>query len=122
MTHASFSEENNKALAVFGGNLIETAVSFKLLSKEIDVSASDLNKMISRVSNVDSSCAVDGTRLNLHKVVRVAPNTNASAPSVVCAAFRAIFGAIAIDTASSDDAGTVFWRLHGDPLGNALAM
>ncbi|MED6106023.1 ribonuclease III [Stylosanthes scabra] len=122
MTHASFSEENNKALAVLGGTLIETAVSFKLLSKDIDVSASELNKMISRVSNVDTSCAVDGTRLNLHKVLRVAPKTNASAPSVVCGVFRAIFGAIAIDTASSDDAGSVFWSLHGDLVGNALAM
>ncbi|XP_025603823.1 protein NUCLEAR FUSION DEFECTIVE 2 isoform X2 [Arachis hypogaea] len=122
MTHASFSEENNKALAVLGGSVIETAVSFKLLSKDIDVSASELNKMVSRVSNVESSCAVDGTRLSLHKVVRVAPNTNASAPSVVCGAFRAIFGAIAIDTGNSDDAGSVFWNLHGDLLGHALSI
>ena len=122
MTHASFSEENNKALSILGGSVIETTVSFQLLSKDIDVSAKELNRRISQVANVESSCAVDGMRLGLHKVVRVSPKTNSSAPSVVCGAFRAIFGAIAIDTGKSDAAGSVFWNLHGGELGNALAM
>ncbi|XP_057422318.1 protein NUCLEAR FUSION DEFECTIVE 2-like isoform X2 [Lotus japonicus] len=113
MTHASFSEENNKALSILGAAVIETSASFHLISKDIDISAKELNRRLSQVSNVESSCAVDGVHLGLHKVVRVSPKTNSSAPAVVCGAFRAIFGAIAIDTGKSDDAGNVFWTIHG---------
>ncbi|XP_061338670.1 protein NUCLEAR FUSION DEFECTIVE 2 [Gastrolobium bilobum] len=122
MTHASFSEENNKAFSILGASVIETSVSFQLLSKDVDVSAKELNTRLSQISNVDSSCAVDGMRLGLHKVVRVSPKTNSSAPAVVCGAFRAIFGAIAIDTGKSDAAGNIFWTLHGGDIGAALAL
>ncbi|KAK7330465.1 hypothetical protein VNO77_24660 [Canavalia gladiata] len=122
MTHASFSEENNKAFSIFGASVIETCVSFQLLSKDIDVSSKELNRRLSQISNVESSCAVDALRLGLHKVVRVSPKTNSSAPAVVCGAFRAIFGAIAIDIGNSDAAGNVFWNLHGGDLGVAVAL
>ncbi|KAG4932697.1 Protein NUCLEAR FUSION DEFECTIVE 2 [Glycine soja] len=123
MTHASFSEENNKAFAILGASVIETSVSFHLLSRDVDLSSKELNRRLSQITNVDSSCAVDGTRLGLHKVVRVSPKTNSSAPAVVCGAFRAIFGAVAIDTGKSDDAGNVFWNLHGGgDLGVAVAL
>lgn len=122
MTHASFSEENNKALSIFGANIIETSVSFHALSKDIDVSAKELNRQLSQIANVDSSCAVDGMRLALDKVVRVSPKTNSSVPAVVCGAFRAIFAAIAIDDGNSDAAGYIFWTIHGGKLGDAIAM
>lgn len=123
MTHASFSEENNKALSILGAAVIETSASFHLISKDIDISAKELNRRLSQVSNVESSCAVDGVHLGLHKVVRVSPKTNSSAPAVVCGAFRAIFGAIAIDTGKSDDAGNVFWTIHGvGDVGVAAAL
>ncbi|KAK4264318.1 hypothetical protein QN277_025515 [Acacia crassicarpa] len=120
MTHASFSEENNKALSILGANVIETAVSFQSLSKDIDISSKDLNLIIAEISKVESSCTGDASRLGLQKVVRVSPKTNSSAPSVVCGAFRAIFGAIAIDAANCDAAGKVFWDVHGAKLGVAL--
>lgn len=123
MTHTSFSKENNKAFIILSANVIETSISFHLLSKDVDVSSKELNRRLSQITNVDSSCAVDGTRLGLHKVVRVSPKTNSSAPAVVCGAFRAIFGAVAIDTGKSDDAGNVFWNLHGGgDLGVAVAL
>lgn len=71
---------------------------------------------------MDSSCAVDAMRLGLQKIVRVSPKTNSSTPTVVCGAFRAIFGAIAIDTGKSDDAGSVFWSVHGGGFGQAVEL
>ncbi|CAN6717941.1 unnamed protein product [Malus baccata var. baccata] len=122
MTHASFSEENNKALSILGANVIETSVSMRSLESNLEISAKELNRRISDVSKVESSCAADGKRLGLHKVVRVSPKTDSSAPLVVCGAFRAVFGAIALDTEKADDAGEYFWRVHGGQVGGALAM
>ncbi|KAF5946457.1 hypothetical protein HYC85_016685 [Camellia sinensis] len=122
MTHPSFSEESNKALSILGANVIETSVSLQSLTKNLDISSKDLNRLISEMSNVESSCAVDGMRLALQKVVRVSPKTNSSSPSVVCGAFRAIFGAIAVDTQMADEAGNVFWRVHSGQIGRALAL
>ncbi|XP_044479684.1 protein NUCLEAR FUSION DEFECTIVE 2-like [Mangifera indica] len=122
MTHPSFSEENNRALSILGANVIETSVSLHILRKDIEISPKDLNRRISEISNVESSCAIDGLRLGIHKVIRVSPRTNSSIPAVVCGAYRAIFGAIAIDTNKSDDAGNVFWIVHGGDIGRALAF
>ncbi|XP_054806406.1 protein NUCLEAR FUSION DEFECTIVE 2 [Prosopis cineraria] len=120
MTHASFSEENNRGLSILGACIMQKAVLFQLLSKDIDISSRDLNRRIAEISKVESACTGDGLRLGLHKVVRVSPKTNSSAPSVVCGAFRAIFGAIAIDAANYDAAGNVFWAVHGSKGGVAL--
>ncbi|KAF5734185.1 Ribonuclease 3 [Tripterygium wilfordii] len=121
MTHPSFSEENNKALSVLGADVIDSSISLRFLQKNIDMSSKDLNERKLEISK-QSSCAVDGTRLGLHKVVRVSPKTNSTAPAVVCGAFRAIFGAIAIDIGKSDDAGGVFWDVHSGDVGQALAL
>lgn len=112
MTHSSFSQENNKALSVLGTSIIETSVSLRYLVDDIDVSTKVLNMKIAEIVNVESSCAVDGMHLGLHTIIRVSRKTNSTAPAVVCGAFRAIFGAIAIDTGSSDNARTVFWNVH----------
>ncbi|XP_062169271.1 protein NUCLEAR FUSION DEFECTIVE 2 isoform X2 [Alnus glutinosa] len=122
MTHASFSEENNRALSILGANVIETSVSLRLLGMDIDISAKDLNRHIAEISTMESSCLADGIRLGLQKVVRVSPKTDSSAPAVVCGAFRAIFGAIAIDAGKSDDAGKVFWGVHGGDVVGTLAL
>ncbi|CAF1928342.1 hypothetical protein HID58_066010 [Brassica napus] len=114
MTHASFSQENNKALSIFGSHLIETSVSLHLLSKDIDTSSKALTRLIAEVSNVDSSCALDGNRLGLERVIRVSPKTDASNSAIVCGGFRAIFGAVAIDSGMVDEAIKVFWKVHGD--------
>ncbi|XP_076912434.1 protein NUCLEAR FUSION DEFECTIVE 2-like [Bidens hawaiensis] len=121
MTHASYSEENNKAFSVLGESVIETAVALKLLKKDVDISSKDLNQRISEVSKVETSCAVDGLRLGLQNVVRVSSSTDSSTSSVVCGAFRAIFGAIALDTWKADDAGDVFLAVHAD-AGGSLSM
>lgn len=112
MTHASFSEENNRALSILGMSIIETSVSFQCLLDDNDISSKALNRAIAEVSNVESSCAVDGMRLGLHNAIRVSPKTNSTTPAIVCGAFRAIFGAIALDSGKSDDAGNVFWNVH----------
>lgn len=122
MTHASFSEENNKALSILGANIIETSASLRLLGQNIEISAKEMSRRISEVSKVESSCAADALRLGLHKVVRVSSKTNSSAPVVVCGAFRAIFGAIALDVGKSDDAGSIFWVVHGGEVGGVMAM
>ncbi|KAK6920738.1 Ribonuclease III domain, partial [Dillenia turbinata] len=122
MTHSSFSRANNIALGIFGETLISTSFSLQCLDKNVDMSGKDLNDRISEISNVESSCAVDAMRLGLEKVVRVSPKTNSSVPTVVCGAFRAIFGAIALDSGKLDVAGDVFVRVHGGQIGEALAM
>ena len=122
MTHSSFSQENNKALSILGSNVIDTSVSMYYLGKDIEISSKDLNRWISENAKVDTSCAVDGMRLGLHRVVRVSPKTNSTAPTVVCSAFRAIFGAIAIDTRKVDDAGSVFWNVHCSEVGRVMDM
>lgn len=122
MTHSSFSEENYRSLSILGASIIEESVSLWYLGKDIDISAKDLNRHILEMSKVDSSCAVDAMRLGLQKVVRVSSKTSSSTPTVVCGAFRALFGAIAIDTGNLDDAGSVFWSVHGGNFGQALAL
>ncbi|KAG4954024.1 hypothetical protein JHK87_039618 [Glycine soja] len=44
MTHTSFSKENNKAFIILSANVIETSISFHLLSKDVDVSSKELNR------------------------------------------------------------------------------
>ncbi|CAI9757487.1 unnamed protein product [Fraxinus pennsylvanica] len=122
MTHASYSEENNKALSVLGGRLIEASVALQLLTKNVDISSKELSGRIVEIDNVITSCAVDGTHLGLQKIVRVSSKTSSTAPAVVCGAFRAIFGAIAVDTGSLDDARRVFWKIHVGGVGRAVDM
>ncbi|KAK9747932.1 hypothetical protein RND81_02G024700 [Saponaria officinalis] len=112
MTHASFSEENNRALSILGTSIIETSISLRYLRNDIDISSKSLNNKIAEISNVESSCAVDGMRLGLHKIIRVSHKTNSTTPAILCGAFRSIFGAIALDNAESNDAETVFWYVH----------
>ncbi|KAL8457729.1 hypothetical protein ACS0TY_035552 [Phlomoides rotata] len=121
MTHASFSEENNKALSIFGQSVIETYVSLQLLSKDVDTSSKDLNLLIAQASNVEGACNADGTRLGLQKIVRVSHKTNVTAPAVVCGAFRAIFGAIAVDAGSSDEAGKIYGDVRSK-IGSVVTM
>uniref|UniRef100_A0A803N4V7 Uncharacterized protein n=1 Tax=Chenopodium quinoa TaxID=63459 RepID=A0A803N4V7_CHEQI len=46
MTHASFSEENNRALSILGTSIIETSVSFRYLLNDMDISSKTLNRVI----------------------------------------------------------------------------
>ncbi|XP_058114898.1 protein NUCLEAR FUSION DEFECTIVE 2 [Magnolia sinica] len=112
MTHASYSADNNRALAILGLDVIQTAVSLRSLKENIDISAKDLNSLIVEISK-EASCAAYGFRLGLQNVVRVSTKTNSSAPVVVCGAFKAVFGAVAVDTSKADDAGDVFWKVKG---------
>ncbi|CAM8885686.1 unnamed protein product [Rhodiola kirilowii] len=111
MTHPSFSEENNRGLSILGASAVQTFVALRYLQKDIDIPAKELSLKMAEIGSVERSCAVDGIRLGLEKVVRVAPKSNVS-ESVVCGAFRAIFGAIAIDVGGADEAASVFWRVH----------
>ncbi|GMN45845.1 hypothetical protein TIFTF001_015035 [Ficus carica] len=121
MTHPSFSEENNRALSMLGASVIETSATLHYLQQDIDISPGDLSLRLTAISKVETSCAIDGMTLGLEKIVRVSPKTNSSVPSVVCSAFRAFFGAIAVDTGKADDAGDVFWTVHKGKVGGALA-
>lgn len=112
MTHSSYSEENYKALSILGESVIAASVALQSVRKDVDISAEDLNLVIAETSKVEGSCNAGGIRLGLQNIVRVARNTNATTPSVVCGAFRALFGAIAVDAASSDEAGEVYWKIR----------
>ncbi|XP_010460456.1 PREDICTED: protein NUCLEAR FUSION DEFECTIVE 2 isoform X1 [Camelina sativa] len=122
MTHASFSQENNKALSIFGTHIIETSVSLRYLTEDIDASSKALSRLVAQVSNVESSCALDGGRLGLGKIIRVSPKTDASNSAILCTGFRAIFGAIAVDAETVDKAINVFWKVHGDRAGRLVSM
>ncbi|XP_077223078.1 protein NUCLEAR FUSION DEFECTIVE 2-like [Tasmannia lanceolata] len=120
MTHSSYSRENNRALSILGLDAIQTSISFHYLQRNLDASAKDLSLRISEMSGADS-CAADGFRLGLQNVIRVSTKTNSSTDSVVCGAFRAVFGAVAIDSSKADDAGNLFWKFQGgDVLVSAL--
>ncbi|XP_065881279.1 protein NUCLEAR FUSION DEFECTIVE 2 [Euphorbia lathyris] len=121
MTHPSFSEENNKALSVGGVNVIDAYVAMRSLGKDIDISSKELNRRIAEVSRIET-CYDDGMRLALQNAVRIASKINATSPTVVCGALRALFGAIAIDTGKSDVAGTIFWRVHTGETQNAFVF
>ncbi|PIA62126.1 hypothetical protein AQUCO_00200254v1 [Aquilegia coerulea] len=112
MTHSSYSEENNKALSILGLSVIETSISLHSLESDIDISSKDLSQKIKESSELDS-CANGGLKLGLQKIVRVSSKTDSSTPAIVCGAFRAIFGAIAVDANKADDAGNVFWYVNG---------
>lgn len=122
MTHASFSEENNKVLSILGLTVIEASVTLDLLNRNMDISAKDLNRKISEMIKVEASCTVSGTSLGLEKVIRVSPKTDPSAPNVVCGAFRAIFGAVALDGGSLEKAQKVYLGLQKGGIGKAVAM
>ncbi|KAL3835181.1 hypothetical protein ACJIZ3_009917 [Penstemon smallii] len=122
LTHASFSEENNKALSVLGESVIGTSVALRLLTNDVDTSSKDLNLRMAEASNVETSCAVDGTRLGLDKILRVSRKTNVTVPASEHYTFRAVFGAIAVDASSSDDAGRVYGVVHRGGAGRAMAM
>lgn len=122
LTHASFSEENNKALSILGLSVIEASSTLDLLNRDMDISTKDLNRKISELINVEASCTVDGMSLGLEKVIRVSPKTNSSAPNVVCGAFRAIFGAVAVDGDSLDKAQTVYLGIQKRGTGKAVVM
>uniref|UniRef100_A0A7N0RAD0 RNase III domain-containing protein n=1 Tax=Kalanchoe fedtschenkoi TaxID=63787 RepID=A0A7N0RAD0_KALFE len=121
MTHPSFSEENNKGLSILGASTVQTFAALRYLQKDIDMTAKELSRKMAEIASVERSCAVDGMRLGLEKVVRVAPKSNVTA-SVVCGAFRAIFGAIALDSGRADEAGSVFWSVHRGGEGFASEM
>ncbi|KAL3512897.1 hypothetical protein ACH5RR_025614 [Cinchona calisaya] len=121
MTHASYSEENNRALSILGSGVIESSMVLQLVDKNLDISGKDLNHRISEFSK-EASCAADGMRLRLEKVIRVSSKTNSSAPGVVCGAYRAFFGAVTLDSESLDTAGGVFLGIWEDRVGKAMAM
>ncbi|KAL6559418.1 Ribonuclease [Orobanche gracilis] len=121
MTHASYSEENNKALSILGSSIIETSIALQSLITDVDISAKDLNRMIADASRVESSCNADGTHLGLQKILRASHKTNVTAPAVVCGAFRAVLGAVAVDAGSSDEAGRVYAKIHRG-IGKAMIM
>ncbi|EHA8587809.1 putative protein NUCLEAR FUSION DEFECTIVE 2 [Cocos nucifera] len=112
MTHSSYSRENCRALSILGLSAVEASAALRLLRKDADASAEAVSRQIAEVSGVDA-CAAAGARLGLEKIVRVSPGTDSSSPAVICAAFRAIFGAVAVDSGNVDSAGDVFWKVHG---------
>ncbi|KAI5397791.1 hypothetical protein KIW84_063566 [Lathyrus oleraceus] len=73
-----------------------------MFSKDVDVSAKEINCQLSLISNVESSCVIDGLRLGLHKVVRISSKTNSSSTVVVCGVFQLIFVVIVLDAGNSD--------------------
>lgn len=111
MTHSSYSIDNYRSFSILGLHALEASVSLRSFKVDPDVSAQDLTNRVSGDTNSDV-CANDGFRLGIERIIRVSPKTNASETSVVCGAFRAMFGAIAIDAGTLDSAGEVFLRVH----------
>ncbi|XXG55362.1 hypothetical protein AAC387_Pa03g3050 [Persea americana] len=119
MTHPSYSRDNNKLLSYLGLRTIQSTASLRLISRDPEMSPKDLDRRITEISREDA-CAVGATRLGLEKVVRVSAKTDVSAPVVLCGAFRAIFGAVAVDNGTVDAGGDVFWRVRGSGAGGVF--
>ncbi|XP_044361789.1 protein NUCLEAR FUSION DEFECTIVE 2 [Triticum aestivum] len=111
MTHASYSRENGRALAVLGLAAAESAAALRALAADRDAPASAVSRA-ARDAAGEPACAAAGARAGIPGVVRVAGSTKASAPPVVCGALRALLGAVAVDNGTAAAAAEVFWRLH----------
>ncbi|XVF12114.1 hypothetical protein REPUB_Repub08aG0086400 [Reevesia pubescens] len=48
--------------------------------------------------------------------------TDPSSPTIVCVAFRAVVGAIAIDSGNADEAAKAFWSVHSGTVGRAVSL
>ncbi|CAL4937162.1 unnamed protein product [Urochloa decumbens] len=111
MTHASYSRENGRALAVLGLAAAQSAAALGALAADNDAASSAVSRRASEVAS-EAACAAAGVHVGIPAIVRVASRTSASAAPVVCGALRALIGAVAVDANSTDAAGEVFWRLH----------
>ncbi|XP_072963125.1 protein NUCLEAR FUSION DEFECTIVE 2 isoform X2 [Typha angustifolia] len=111
MTHPSYSRENCRALSILGLAAVESSAALRLLRSDADASAAAVSDRVSQASNI-TACSAAGDRLGLPAILRVATGTNASSPAVVCNAFRAMFGAVAVDAGGIDAAAEVFWRVN----------
>ncbi|KQK12028.1 hypothetical protein BRADI_1g01120v3 [Brachypodium distachyon] len=111
MTHASYSRENGRALAVLGLACAQSAAALRVLAADRDAAASAVSRG-TRDAAGEAACAAAGQRVGIPSIVRVAGGTKASAAPVVCGALRALVGAVALDNGTADAAGEVFWRLH----------
>ncbi|KMZ56577.1 hypothetical protein ZOSMA_93G00410 [Zostera marina] len=113
MTHSSYSIDNYRPFSILGLHVVEVSTSLRSIQKDPNVSPKDLTVRVTADTNAEA-CAKDGLKLGIHKLVRVSPKTNASETSVVCGAFRAIFGAVALDSGMVDSAGKAFQHVvHG---------
>ncbi|CAN6291036.1 unnamed protein product [Urochloa humidicola] len=111
MTHASYSRENGRALAVLGLAAAQSAAALGALAADNDAASSAVSRRASEAAS-EVACAAAGAHVGIPAIVRVASRTSASAAPVVCGALRALIGAVAVDANSTDAAGEVFWRLH----------
>ncbi|OEL32170.1 hypothetical protein BAE44_0006811 [Dichanthelium oligosanthes] len=111
MTHASYSRENGRALAVLGLAAAQSAAALGTLAADNDAAASAVSRRASEAAS-EAACAAAGTHVGIPAIVRVASRTSASAAPVICGALRALIGAVAVDANSTDAAVEVFWKLH----------
>lgn len=111
MTHASYSRENGRALAVLGLAASQSAAALAALAADNDAAASAVTGRASEAAS-EAVCADAGKQAGIPAIVRVASKTSASAAPVVCGALRALIGAVAVDANSTDAALEVFWKLH----------
>nr|CAB3497421.1 unnamed protein product [Digitaria exilis] len=111
MTHASYSIENGRALAVLGLAASQFAAALAALAADNDAAAEAVSRR-AREAASEATCAAAGTHAGIPAIVRVAHKTDASSDTVVCGALRALIGAVAVDANSTDAAVEVFWKLH----------
>ncbi|XP_020581698.1 protein NUCLEAR FUSION DEFECTIVE 2 [Phalaenopsis equestris] len=110
MTHPSYSLENNHALSLLGLNAMESAAALSLVSEDPNASAEAVNARIAKISGFDD-CVSAGKRLAIENLVRVSKKTSTSSPNVICGAYRAIYGAIAVDAGGLDAASKALWSV-----------
>lgn len=110
MTHPSYSLDNNHALSLLGLNAMDAAAALSLVAVDPNTSPAAFNARIAKISGIDN-CVSAGKRLAIESLVRVARKTSASSPNVICGAYRAIFGAIAVDAGGLDAASKALWRV-----------
>ncbi|KAK8964667.1 hypothetical protein KSP40_PGU011454 [Platanthera guangdongensis] len=103
MTHPSYSLDNNRALSLLGLSTMESSAALSLLVLDPNTSPKAVNARVAKIAAMEN-CVSIGKRLQIEKLVRVAKKTSALSPTVICGAFRAIYGAIAVDAGGLDAA------------------
>ncbi|PWA78160.1 ribonuclease III domain-containing protein [Artemisia annua] len=107
MTHSSYSDENNKDLSIIGLGIINATVARDTFTRRLNSSSKAVNDRLSMTNN-ENVCAAYGTFLRLESVVRVSASFDSSNSSILSGAFKALLGAIALDSGKIADAEKLF--------------
>lgn len=89
--------------------MVQQAIALRLIQKNPDIAKGDLVSYMEDLSG-EKVCSKEALALGLDSVIMVARNVDINNRKILAAAFRAIFGAIAVDDGPTK-ANLVYWKI-----------